>query len=159
MQLRAWKTLAHSRLQDVPGITTFAPMSTMRSERTLAWAAAIMMLAVALGAFGAHGIQGRLDERSFHNWGTAAQYQFIHGLALLGLAALEMRLPARVAGLARILFLLGILCFCGSLYLLAVRDLVGIQSWARALGPITPLGGLMFIAGWAVLLVGAFRKG
>ncbi|MBP8823956.1 MAG: DUF423 domain-containing protein [Flavobacteriales bacterium] len=134
-------------------------MSTMRSERTLAWAAAIMMLAVALGAFGAHGIQGRVDERSFHNWGTAAQYQFIHGLALLGLAALEMRLPARVAGLARILFLLGILCFCGSLYLLAVRDLVGIQSWARALGPITPLGGLMFIAGWAVLLVGAFRKG
>lgn len=133
-------------------------MSILRSERTLAWAAAILMLAVTLGAFGAHGIQGRVDERAFHNWGTAAQYQFIHGLALLGLAALEPRLPSRVVGFVRILFLLGILCFCGSLYLLAVRDLVGIASWARALGPITPLGGLMFIAGWAVLLVGAFRR-
>lgn len=134
-------------------------MSILRSERTLAWGAAILMLAVALGAFGAHGIQGRVDERAFHNWGTAAQYQFIHGLALLGLAALEPRLPSRVVGFVRILFLLGILCFCGSLYLLAVRDLAGIASWARALGPITPLGGLMFMAGWAALLVGAFRKG
>lgn len=133
-------------------------METYRSERTLAWAAAILMLAVALGAFGAHGIRGKVDPQAWQNWGTAAQYQFFHGLALLGLVALESRLPARVLGFVRILFLLGILCFCGSLYLLAARDLLGIQSWTRALGPITPLGGLMFIAGWGALLAGAFRK-
>lgn len=124
----------------------------------MAWAAAILMLAVVLGAFGAHGIQGRVDAHAYHNWGTAAQYQFYHGLALLGLAALDGRLPARVTGFVRILFLLGILCFCGSLYLLAVRDLLGIHGLGRVLGPITPLGGLMFIAGWAAILVGAVRR-
>ena len=128
------------------------------NERTLAWAAGILLLAVALGAFGAHGIQGRVDARAYQNWGTAAQYQFYHGLALLGLAALAGRLPVRLVSFVRILFLLGILCFCGSLYLLAVRDLLGMPGLARVLGPITPLGGLMFIGGWAVILIGAFRK-
>ncbi len=133
-------------------------MSSLRSERTLAWAAAILLIAVALGAFGAHGIRDKVDAQAYQNWTTAAQYQFYHGLALLALVALEPRLPERVSGFVRILFLLGILCFCGSLYLLAARDLLGIQHWTRALGPITPLGGLMFIAGWAALLAGAFRK-
>jgi uncharacterized membrane protein YgdD (TMEM256/DUF423 family) len=128
------------------------------NKRTYGWAAAILMLAVALGAFGAHGIQDKVDPRAYHNWGTAAQYQFYHGLALLGLAALEGRLAGRIVSFARILFLLGILCFCGSLYLLAVRDLLGIHGLARILGPITPLGGLMFIAGWGSILIGALRK-
>ena len=129
------------------------------NERTLAWAAGILLLAVALGAFGAHGIQERVDAQAYHNWNTAAQYQFYHGLALLGLAALNGRLASRLVSFVRILFLLGILCFCGSLYLLSVREILGIQGLVRVLGPITPLGGLMFIAGWAVILVGSFRKG
>lgn len=133
-------------------------METKLQERTLGWAALILMLAVALGAFGAHAIQGRVDMQAYRNWATASQYQFFHGLALLGLAALEGRLAERVLGFARILFLLGILCFCGSLYLLAVRDLLGIAGWVRVLGPITPLGGLMFIGGWITILLGAVRK-
>lgn len=128
------------------------------NARTLAWAAGILLLAVALGAFGAHGIQARVDAKAYHNWGTAAQYQFYHGLALLGLAALEGRLAPRLVSFVRILFLLGILCFCGSLYLLAMRDLLAMPGLARVLGPITPLGGLMFIAGWATVLAGAFRR-
>ena len=134
-------------------------MEPRMNERTLAWASGILLLAVALGAFGAHGIQDRVDAQDYHNWSTAAQYQFYHGLALLGLAALGGRLTSRVVSFVRILFLLGILCFCGSLYLLAARDLLGLQGIVRILGPITPLGGLMFIAGWAVILVGSFRKG
>src|SRR5690606_33781557 len=133
-------------------------MEPRMNERTLAWAAGILLVAVALGAFGAHGIQARVDARAYQNWGTAAQYQFYHGLALLGLSALGGRLPVRLVGFVRILFLLGILCFCGSLYLLAVRDLLGMPGLARVLGAITPLGGLMFIGGWAVILIGAFRK-
>lgn len=129
------------------------------NERTLAWASGILLLAVALGAFGAHGIQDRVDAQAYHNWNTAAQYQFYHGLALLGLAALNGRLASRLVSFVRILFLLGILCFCGSLYLLSVREILGIQGLVRVLGPITPLGGLMFIAGWAVILVGSFPKG
>lgn len=132
-------------------------MEMQRNDRTLAWAAAILMLAVMLGAFGAHGIRPRVDAVSFANWNTAAQYQFYHGLALLGLAAIEDRFSPRVISFARILFLLGILCFCGSLYLLATRDLLGLQDIARILGPITPLGGLMFILGWGTILATAVR--
>lgn len=132
-------------------------MEQRTSEKTLPWAAAVLLLAVALGAFGAHGIRDLVDARAYHNWTTAAQYQFYHGLALLGLAALERSLSVRLVNFVKILFLLGILCFCGSLYLMAARDLLGIQGWVTILGPITPLGGLMFIAGWGAVLVYALR--
>ncbi|MFT3886096.1 MAG: DUF423 domain-containing protein [Flavobacteriales bacterium] len=128
------------------------------NDRTLAWASGILLLAVALGAFGAHGIEPRVDINAYHNWTTAAQYQFYHGLALLGLAAIHDRLRVRAMTLVRILFVLGVICFCGSLYLLAVREVLGIQKLTRVLGPITPLGGLLFIAGWAVLFIQAVRK-
>ena len=125
----------------------------------MAWASGILLLAVAFGAFGAHGIQDRVDAQAYHNWSTAAQYQFYHGLALLGLVALEGRLPGRALAFARTLFLLGILCFCGSLYLLATRELLGMEGMTRVLGPITPLGGLLFLSGWAVVLLTALTKG
>ncbi|MBS1581861.1 MAG: DUF423 domain-containing protein [Bacteroidetes bacterium] len=128
------------------------------NNRTLAWAAGILLLAVALGAFGAHGIELRVDAQAYHNWTTAAQYQFFHGLALLALAALDARLASRTISLVRILFVLGVICFCGSLYLLSTREILGTQGLTRVLGPITPLGGLLFMAGWTVLLIGAVRK-
>jgi uncharacterized membrane protein YgdD (TMEM256/DUF423 family) len=133
-------------------------MEDQTSDRTLPWAAAILLLAVALGAFGAHGIRDLVDARAYHNWTTAAQYQFYHGLALLFLSVVGRNLEARMVGFVRILFLLGMLCFCGSLYLLAARDLLGLQGLTRVLGPITPLGGLLFIAGWGTLLVASLRR-
>ena len=128
------------------------------NERTLAWASGILFLAVALGAFGAHGIRGRVDAEAYHDWTTAAQYQFYHGLALLALANMGGKLSERAVSFVRILFLLGILCFCGSLYLLAAREPLGIEAWTRVIGPITPLGGLLFLAGWAVIFVNALRR-
>jgi len=128
------------------------------NNRTLAWASAILLLAVGLGAFGAHGIETHVDIKAYHNWQTAAQYQFYHGLALLGLATLEGRLATRLITLVRILFVLGVVCFSGSLYLLATREMMGTDVLTRFLGPITPLGGLLFMAGWTVLLVGSLRK-
>lgn len=133
-------------------------MEAQATERTLPWASAVLLLAVAFGAFGAHAIRGQVDEAGYHNWTTASQYQFYHGLALLALAALGKQLPERTMGFVRILFLLGMLCFCGSLYLLAVRDLLGIQGWAKVLGPITPLGGLLFLAGWATILFASVQR-
>jgi len=128
------------------------------NKRTLAWASAILLLAVAFGAFGAHGIEPRIDERAYHNWNTAAQYQFYHGLALLVLAALDARLAPRIITLVRGFFVFGVICFSGSLYLLATREIFGTGSMTPILGPITPLGGLLFMAGWATLFVSALRK-
>jgi uncharacterized membrane protein YgdD (TMEM256/DUF423 family) len=104
-------------------------------------------LAVALGAFGAHGLQARLDAavdggKRIGWWQTAAHYHLLHALALGLVALLVARAPqARFAGFA---FMLGTLLFSGSLYLMAL----GGPRW---LGAVTPLGGLGFLAGWAVL--------
>lgn len=98
-------------------------------------------LGVALGAFGAHGLKGVVDDPSHITrwWDVAARYHLIHALALAAVAAHPAK-PAAAGGL----FLLGISLFSGSLYLMT---LTGITK----LGMITPLGGLAFIAGWLVL--------
>ncbi len=104
-------------------------------------------LAVALGAFGAHGLQGRLEAvadgaKRLSWWQTAAHYHLVHALALVAVAFLMQRLPqARYAGVA---FLIGSALFSGSLYVMAL----GGPRW---LGAVTPLGGLGFLVGWALL--------
>lgn len=104
-------------------------------------------LAVALGAFGAHGLQARLADapdaaKRLGWWQTAAHYHLMHALALFAVAMLVARAPqARFAGVA---FALGTLLFSGSLYLMAL----GAPRW---LGAVTPFGGLAFLAGWALL--------
>jgi uncharacterized membrane protein YgdD (TMEM256/DUF423 family) len=104
-------------------------------------------LAVALGAFGAHGLQSKLDgiaegAKRLSWWQTAAQYHLLHALALAVVAIVVARAPqARYAGVA---FTLGTLLFSGSLYAMAL----GGPRW---LGAVTPLGGLGFLAGWAIV--------
>ena len=129
------------------------------NKRTLALATGILLIAVAMGAFGAHGLKSRVPVEALSNWKTAVEYQFYHGLALLWLAAMHDRLPGRTVSLVRLLFAGGILLFSGSLYLLATRDILGIEDLTSMIGPVTPLGGLLFLAGWVVLLVAALRKG
>ena len=108
-------------------------------------------LAVAAGAFGAHGLQGKLDAAALQVFETAARYHMYHALAM-GLAAVLAR-PPRLAGAATAaaLFLVGIVLFSGSLYVLALTG----QRW---LGMITPVGGVAFLAGWAMLAYAALRK-
>lgn len=104
-------------------------------------------IAVALGAFGAHGLQARLADaadgaKRLGWWQTAAHYHLLHALALAVVAFAIAKVPAaRYAGVA---FTLGTLLFSGSLYAMAL----GAPRW---FGAITPLGGLGFLAGWAVL--------
>jgi uncharacterized membrane protein YgdD (TMEM256/DUF423 family) len=101
-------------------------------------AAALCFLAVALGAFGAHALRSTLEARGMLDvWNKAVFYQFINAIALLVLA-----LYGTVNRGACWLLVLGILLFSGSLYLLALTSL-------RWLGPVTPIGGLCFLAGWA----------
>ena len=104
-------------------------------------AAALCFLAVALGAFGAHGLRSTLESRGMLDaWNKAVFYQFVHAIALLVLA-----LYGTVNRGACLLLLLGILLFSGSLYLLALTNV-------RWLGAVTPFGGLCFLAGWAWLV-------
>lgn len=109
--------------------------------------------AVAAGAFGAHALRDRLGER-VSIWQTAVQYQMVHGLALvaLGVLAHVSTASAGLFGAAAWLFLIGTVLFSGSLYVLAPRP-------ARWLGPVTPLGGLGFLAGWILVAVAAVRLG
>ena len=106
------------------------------------------MLSVMLGAFAAHGLKSRLTEYSLGVFKTAAEYQMVHGLALIAVAILiKWGINLTVGGG---FFIAGTLLFSGSLYLLALSGM----KW---LGPITPLGGLCFIIGWVVILVQVAR--
>jgi uncharacterized membrane protein YgdD (TMEM256/DUF423 family) len=103
------------------------------------------MLAVMFGAFGAHALKGRLDDYALGVFQTAVQYHFYHSLALLAVGILALSQPqTALLKSSGWLFLIGILVFSGSLYLLSITGM-------RWLGAVTPLGGLAFIAGWACL--------
>jgi uncharacterized membrane protein YgdD (TMEM256/DUF423 family) len=127
-------------------------------RNTLALAAVVMLTAVVMGAFGAHGLKPRISPEALANWQTGVQYQMVHGLALLFLSLAAGRVDVLYASLARLLFLGGVLCFSGSLYLLSTREVLGTQGLTKILGPITPLGGSLYIGGWIALLVSALRR-
>lgn len=110
-----------------------------------------LAFAVAFGAFGAHALRQQVPEQSIATWQTGVLYQFMHGFGLLIIGVLLLRFP-ELTGLkvAGVLFIIGILFFSGSLYGLVLAN------W-RWLGPITPLGGLCFIAGWVSMAWSLFR--
>lgn len=116
----------------------------------LAAAAASGMLAVILGAFAAHGLKGRLSESLMSAFQTGVQYQMYHSLALILLVVLYRQMPQSLLIWSGGFMLAGIVLFSGSLYLLALTQV----KW---FGPITPLGGLCFIAGWALLGLSVLR--
>ncbi len=103
------------------------------------------LIAVAAGAFGAHGLKGRISSEMLQVFETAARYQMYHALGLLACAWLATRWPGPLAHVAGWAFIVGTLLFSVSLYLLAL----GGPRW---LGAITPLGGLAFITGWACIV-------
>lgn len=117
----------------------------------IALGAALGACGVALGAFGAHALKLRLAAEALALWNTATQYLFWHALGVLAVGLACTTLPdsvwLRIAGAA---LAAGIVLFSGSLYLLALGA-------PRALGAITPFGGLAFIAGWAALGVAVLR--
>lgn len=112
--------------------------------------------AVIAGAFGAHALAAVLNPKQLDVWHTAVQYQFYHVFALLFLSLLT-RFKNNMVLTTYYLFTFGIIFFSGSLYLLACRDLLG-WSWLHIMGPITPLGGLLFIAGWVTLAIAGYKN-
>jgi uncharacterized membrane protein YgdD (TMEM256/DUF423 family) len=118
-------------------------------ERTFILISALAgFIGVALGAFGAHGLRGRLTPEMLAVFETGVRYQLVHAVALLAVAGLMDRLGGRLITAAGWLFLSGMVLFSGSLYLLALTGIT-------ILGAITPLGGLALLAGWACLAFAA----
>ncbi len=117
----------------------------------LIYAGVFGFLGVALGAFGAHGLEQIANEKEIANYNTGVRYHMMHTLALFGLATLASHFSSRSLRVIVVSFLLGILLFSGSLYLYALTH----QSW---FGAITPIGGVAFLVGWVALIVGAIQS-
>jgi uncharacterized membrane protein YgdD (TMEM256/DUF423 family) len=106
------------------------------------------VVGVTAGAFGAHGLRGRLSPDMFAVFETAVRYHMYHALALVLVSALMARIDGWLMHAAGWSFAIGIVLFSGSLYALALTG-------ARFFGPVTPIGGLAFVLGWAFLAIAA----
>lgn len=110
-------------------------------------------ISVALGAFGAHGLEGKMPEKYLAIWNTATQYQMYHALGLIAIGILMG--PSLLGHLTQLnwagyLMLAGIILFSGSLYVLSLTQ-IGV------LGAITPIGGVAFLASWILIIIAALK--
>lgn len=121
------------------------------SRLFLTLGAASAFVAVAAGAFGAHALESRLTPDLLAVFETGARYQMYHALALAGVALAAGRWPDPLWSAAGWLFVAGTVLFSGSLYALSLSGL-------RGLGAVTPVGGVCFLAGWALSAVAAWRS-
>ena len=130
---------------------------SLDAKNIIGMAAIFGATAVALGAFGAHGLKPHLDAYQAGIYEKAVHYQFFHTLALLGVGLLLGQRPGdKYLVWAAWMFMMGVLFFSGSLYLLACGHLLPFPvGWA---GPVTPLGGLGFIFGWLWVALSAWKK-
>ena len=123
------------------------------SVRTLAVSGAVLALSgVGLGAFGAHGLEARLSPADLATFETAVWYQMYHALGLLGVAWLADRFGSPLVGRGGWFLVAGTVVFSGSLYLLVLTD-------SRWLGAVAPVGGVMQLVGWLLVVVGLLRRG
>lgn len=119
-------------------------------------------IAVALGALGAHFLKNKLSTGlitpdQLNGFDTAVKYQTYHTLAMLGLFIISKYHTHTYIKWAYNCFMIGIVMFSGSLYFLCTRNLFGAE-WLKVLGPITPIGGLFFVAGWIFIALVGLKK-
>lgn len=114
----------------------------------------LLAITIALGAFGAHGLKKLVDAASIASFETGVRYQMYHGIALL-IIGLSGQFSTKLKKHLVWLFGLGILFFSGSIYVLALKNQLGLNT--SFLGPITPIGGLLFIIGWLKLGIGVYK--
>ena len=122
----------------------------MTDRQLIVLASLTLLVGVAAGAFGAHGLKRMLSPELISVWQTAVLYQLVHGLGLLALGALGARFGSPLLSASGIFMFAGIVIFSGSLYALALTGV-------RWLGAITPIGGVAFIVAWALLALAAYR--
>lgn len=127
------------------------------NRKMLTTLSTVGMLAVIIGAFGAHGLKPKLTTDQLNTFQTGVNYHFYHMLAMsfAYLLYIHSRNPWVRRGFWA--FLIGIILFSGSLYLLSTRELIGLTAY-KWVGPLTPLGGLCFIFGWISIMVSAYKQ-
>ena len=111
-------------------------------------ASTLGFIAVIMGAFGAHALKGRISPESMEAYKTAVDYQFVHMLAIFAVAFLYRVYRIKGLFIIGLYFLVGIILFSGSIYILSLKDIIGIESFGP-FGLVTPLGGLVLIVAWA----------
>jgi len=126
-------------------------------KRFITTGALLGAIAVALGAFGAHGLKKIVPAETVQAFQTGVQYQMYHALAILLTGVLYDKCYPKFVRIAGILFIIGIILFSGSLYLITAGKAAEITSLDKA-GIITPFGGVAFITGWLFLFVAAIKK-
>ncbi len=114
----------------------------------------IMALTIAIGAFGAHGLKAMLDTAALSTFEVGVRYQMYHGLAIL-ILGLAPSIPENLKKKVFLFFIIGILFFSGSIYLLSMNSILPFD--ATVIGFVTPIGGLLFIIGWFLMAYGILK--
>jgi uncharacterized membrane protein YgdD (TMEM256/DUF423 family) len=140
----------HSVSSQLKRIPATKPLTRMKYPY-LFFAAINGFLVVAIGAFGAHALDGRINVVMLDVYDTAVRYQMFHTVAFVATHLLARELPQSACRTIGRLFIAGILLFCGSLYLLAITSV----TW---LGMITPIGGILLLAGWFLLARACYKS-
>ena len=120
-------------------------------KKILFTGAILMDMCVLLGAFGAHALKAQLSPEMLGVYKTAVEYQFYHSLGLLLIGLIGYHVQSKWLNWSGILLFVGIILFSGSLYALSITGV-------KALGAITPIGGLSFVAGWICLAIGIWKN-
>lgn len=117
----------------------------------------LLITGIILGAFGAHALKDLIAEERLISYETGVRYQLLHAVAFLVVPFIADRFHLNAKWSFRLL-LIGVVFFSGSIYLLAMKDAWSLGSVTKVLGPVTPVGGLLLIIGWTLLLVQLVRK-
>ena len=120
------------------------------NKTALLMGVAFCSLSVILGAFGAHGLKDKLSDYSISVFNKGVMYQFFHGICIILAVILDYNLKSLSFDTSIWLFIFGIILFSGSLYILAITEV----KW---FGMITPIGGIMFILGWASMFINVLK--
>lgn len=125
-------------------------------KKIILTATILLVIAVVLGALGAHSLKGKISAEHLDSFKTGVTYHFYHAIALILVAILMEVFKKPGLKWAALLFIIGICFFSGSIYILSTAEISGIQS--KIFGPITPLGGLFFISGWIATFIQFVKK-
>ena len=123
----------------------------IQNKRILITALLFIVVAIIFGALGAHALEKVLSTQKLASYEVGVKYQMYHGIAILALIALSDKINFSLKIVFRLL-ISGVLVFSGSIYMLVFQELIGIKL-GMIFGPLTPIGGVLMIAGWLVLLV------